>query len=78
MEETEEVQTCKQKVLFHITAFFVLLSIFSLFSFLFLVPFVIEPAFTTIFMEFDETPAICVTIDNEKRLGARLFQCHVE
>lgn len=56
-------QTFKEKLLFHITAFFVLLAIFSLFAFLFLVPFVIEPAFTTIFMEFDENPAECVTAE---------------
>lgn len=56
-------QTFKEKLLFKITAFFVLLAIFSLFAFLFLVPFVIEPAFTTIFMEFDETPAECVTAE---------------
>lgn len=62
-------QTWKQKILFYITAFFVLLGTFSLFSFLFLVPFVIDPAFTTIFMEFDETPALCVTSRTERRQG---------
>lgn len=56
-------QTLKEKLLFYITAFFVLLGTFSLFAFLFLVPFVIEPAFTTIFMEFSETPASCVTAE---------------
>lgn len=62
-------QTWKQKILFYITAFFVLLGTFSLFSFLFLVPFVIDPAFTTIFMEFDETPALCMTSRTERRQG---------
>lgn len=68
----EEVpsQTWQQKLLFYITAFFVLLGTFSLFSFLFLVPFVIDPAFTTIFMEFDERAAFCVTVYTEKRQGA--------
>lgn len=69
MEENEIKQTWKQKLLFYTTAFFVLLGIFSLFSFLFLVPFVIDPAFTTIFMEFDETPALCVTMYTERRQG---------
>ena len=69
-EQTPKPQTWKQKILFYITAFFVLLGTFSLFSFLFLVPFVIDPAFTTIFMEFDETPAFCVTSYVEKRQGA--------
>lgn len=63
-------QTLKEKLLFYITAFFVLLGTFSLFAFLFLVPFVIEPAFTTIFMEFDENPAECVTAEVEHFRGA--------
>lgn len=62
--------TFKEKALFYTTAFFVLLAIFSLFGFLFLVPFVIEPAFTTIFMEFSETPAECVTAEIEHFKGA--------
>ncbi|CAG9816490.1 unnamed protein product [Phaedon cochleariae] len=70
MESDEVKQTWKQKLLFYTTAFFVLLGIFSLFSFLFLVPFVIDPAFTTIFMEFDEEPAQCVTLRTDRRLGA--------
>ncbi|KAF2879181.1 hypothetical protein ILUMI_26981 [Ignelater luminosus] len=69
MEEKKAKRTFKQKMLFYITAFFVLLGIFSVFSFLFLVPFVIDPAFTTIFMEFDETPAFCVTVNTERRRG---------
>ncbi|KAK5639080.1 hypothetical protein RI129_011572 [Pyrocoelia pectoralis] len=69
MEEKKVKRTCKQKMLFYITAFFVLLGIFSVFSFLFLVPFVIDPAFTTIFMEFDEKPAFCVTVNTERRRG---------
>lgn len=62
-DEAVEKRTFKQKLLFYTTAFFVLLGTFSLFGFLFLVPFVIEPAFTTIFMEFDENPASCVTVE---------------
>lgn len=63
-------QTFKEKLLFYITASFVLLGTFSLFIFLFLVPFVIEPAFTTIFMEFDEIPATCVTAEVTMLKGA--------
>lgn len=69
MEEEIE-QNWKQKLLFYTTASFVLLGVFSLFSFLFLVPFVIDPAFTTIYMEFDEEPAHCVTAKTDRRLGA--------
>lgn len=60
-EETKE--SSKEKLLFYTTAFFILLAIFSLFAFLFLVPFVIEPACTTIMREFDEVPALCETFD---------------
>ncbi|XP_014488575.1 PREDICTED: protein tipE isoform X1 [Dinoponera quadriceps] len=69
MADEKEKQTFVQKLLFYTTAFFILLSTFSLFAFLFLVPFVIDPAFTTIFMQFDTRPAECVTIDVESRRG---------
>lgn len=59
----EDPRSLKDKLLFYTTAFFILLGTFSLFAFLFLVPFVIEPAFTTIFMHFDTRPAMCVTVD---------------
>lgn len=68
--EDENSETWQQKLLFYTTAFFVLLGTFSLFSFLFLVPFVIDPAFTTIFKEFDEEPAFCVTVKTQRLLGA--------
>ncbi|KAL6438901.1 hypothetical protein ACFW04_003748 [Cataglyphis niger] len=70
MADEKEKQTFLQKLLFYTTAFFILLSTFSLFAFLFLVPFVIDPAFTTIFMQFDTRPAECITIDVESRRGA--------
>lgn len=70
-EITEKLkQTWKQKLLFYTTAFFLLLGVFSLFAFLFLVPFVIDPAFTTIFMQFEERPAVCVTVSTVTNRGA--------
>ncbi|XP_071449335.1 protein tipE [Hetaerina americana] len=67
-EEEELKQTLREKVLFHVTAFFVLVGIFSLFAFLFLVPFVIDPALSTISAAFDPTPADCLTVSvNFKR-----------
>lgn len=71
MGDDPEGRTLKQKLLFYTTAFFVLLGTFSLFGFLFLVPFVIEPALTTIFMQFDEQPALCVTADTAEYKGSR-------
>ena len=69
-DEAEDQRTFKEKALFYTTATFVLLAIFSLFAFLFLVPFVIDPAFTTIFMQFDIHPAVCVTVETEYHKGA--------
>lgn len=69
MADVDE-RTLKEKALFYTTAFFILLATFSLFGFLFLVPFVIEPAFTTIFMQFDERPAYCVTSETIEMKGA--------
>lgn len=69
-DEPEDLRTLKEKILFYMTAFFVLLGTFSLFAFLFLVPFVIDPAFTTIFMQFDTTPAFCLTVETENYKGA--------
>lgn len=68
---SDDDRTLKQKLLFYTTAFFVLLGTFSLFSFLFLVPFVIEPAFQTIFMEFDENRAQCFTDESISKAGTR-------
>lgn len=70
MDEEIIPVTFKQKCLFYTTAFFVLLATFSLFAFLFLVPFVIEPAFSTIFMQFNEDPAHCVTESTEHYASA--------
>lgn len=71
MAEDAEKQTILQKLLFYTTAFFILLATFSLFAFLFLVPFVIDPAFTTIFMQFEETPTVCETIDVQSHRGSK-------
>lgn len=68
-DEADDARSMKEKALFYMTAFFVLLGTFSLFAFLFLVPFVIEPAFTTIFMQFDTEPAWCVTVEVEQHKG---------
>lgn len=61
--------TLKEKLTFYTTAFFLLVAIFSLFGFLFLVPFIIEPAYTTIKMDFDEEPAHCITASTESMRG---------
>lgn len=71
MDDEIVPRTFREKALFYTTAFFILLATFSLFAFLFLVPFVIEPAFTTIFMQFDESPAFCVTVDLTHLYGAK-------
>ncbi|CAH1712202.1 unnamed protein product [Aphis gossypii] len=68
--EKKRLEELRERVLFYLTTFFILLGIVSLFVFLFLVPFLIEPAITTILMDFDETPTTCVTAYSEVREGA--------
>lgn len=71
MADDEKIPpTFLEKLLFYTTATFVLLATFSLFAFLFLVPFVIEPAFTTIFMQFDPVGAFCETAQVKHLVGA--------
>lgn len=55
--------TTRENVLFYVTAFFCLVAVFSVFIFLFLVPFFIEPALATIYMEFDPEPVVCQTTE---------------
>lgn len=69
MPDDSDKRSMKEKALFYMTAFFVLLGTFSLFAFLFLVPFVIEPAFTTIMMQFNTVAASCVTVEVESFKG---------
>ena len=59
----------RETIFFYLTAFFFLLATFSLFAFLFLVPFFIEPALKTIYMEFDPEPVNCETIEATFRVG---------
>ena len=49
-------------VLFYTTAFFVLLAVFSIFALIFLVPFFIDPAWSTLQADFDEVGTKCTTI----------------
>ncbi|XP_059476724.1 protein tipE-like isoform X2 [Neocloeon triangulifer] len=70
-EAADEPQSFREKALFYTTAFFVLLGTFSLFAFLFLVPFVIDPAFTTIFMQFEPRAAQCVTSETIIKRGTK-------
>ena len=62
-EMDEHKASLRENVLFYLTAFFCLVAVFSLFIFLFLVPFFIEPALATIYMEFDPQPVICETTE---------------
>lgn len=74
--ETEEKLAVpfRDSVFFYLTAFFCMLAVFSLFIFLFLVPFFIEPALTTIYMEFDPEPVTCQTTEATFYQG--LSKCH--
>ena len=49
-------------VTFYTTAFFVLLAIFSLTAMMFLVPFFIDPAWSTLQADFNENGTNCYTV----------------
>ena len=59
----EKDGSMRENIKFALTAFFLLMAVFSLFTFLFLVPFFIEPALATIYMEFDTVPVTCQTTE---------------
>ena len=48
-------------LLFYTTSFFILLAVFSIFALIFLVPFFIDPAWSTLQADFDERGTRCVT-----------------
>lgn len=69
MEPPPKKNKCKNCLRFYLTAFFTLVACFSSFAFLFLVPFIIDPAFSTLFADFDEEPRVCVTKESEFLFG---------
>lgn len=68
-ETGERKTSLRDNLVFYSTAFFCLVAIFSLFIFLFLVPFFIEPALATIYMEFHPEPTICQTTEANQFKG---------
>ena len=56
-------------VLFYTTAFFVLLAIVSLFALVFLVPFFIDPAWSTLQADFDPNGTVCTTLSGKYLKG---------
>ena len=56
-------------LIFYTTAFFVLLAIFSLTAMIFLVPFFIDPAWSTLQADFDENGTKCFTVVGSERKG---------
>ena len=54
---------------FYTTAFFVLLAIFSLTAMIFLVPFFIDPAWSTLQADFNENGTNCYTVVGFERKG---------
>lgn len=69
MEPPPKKDKCKKCLRFYLTAFFTLVACFSSFAFLFLVPFIIDPAFSTLFADFNEEPRMCVTKESEFLCG---------
>ena len=79
--ETEEEATRRAKIckfvldmmLFYTTAFFVLLAVFSAFALIFLVPFFIDPAWSTLQADFDVDGATCKTVSGVYLEGQYVF-----
>lgn len=46
-------------------------AILSVFAFLFLIPFVVDPAITTIVADYDQTPVTCMVVDHTYATGMR-------
>ena len=61
-------------LIFYTTFFFVLLAIFSMFSLLFLVPFFIDPAWSTLQADFDPKGTNCSTISGKYVEGETTFR----
>ena len=59
-------------LLFYTTAFFVLLGIFCIAAMIFLIPFFIDPAWSTLQADFDETGTECKTVVALERKGEKL------
>ncbi len=56
-------------LLFYLTSFFVLVAIFSIFALIFLVPFFIDPAWSTLQADFDTRGTVCRTVRGEYLKG---------
>ena len=63
-------------LIFYTTAFFVLLSIISVAAMIFLVPFFIDPAWSTIRANFKENGSLCQTIKAHKMEGDNFETCY--
>lgn len=68
-EQTSICKVITDWLLFYMTAFFVLLTIFSILSLIFLVPFFIDPAWSTLQADFEPQGILCTTISAEYKEG---------
>lgn len=46
-------------------------AILSVFAFLFLIPFVVDPAISTIVADYDQMPVTCMVVDHKYATGMR-------
>ncbi|MCL4148273.1 UNVERIFIED_CONTAM: hypothetical protein GTU68_058654 [Idotea baltica] len=67
--KSKRQRKCTEILRFYLTAFFILLAALSSLAFVFLVPFVIDPGFSTLFAEFDPNPLTCVTVESVFKFG---------
>lgn len=62
--EESKIGMIIEKAKFYTSVFLGILAILAVFAFLFLIPFVVEPAISTILADFSPHPVACVTTDH--------------
>lgn len=63
-EDEQEIETFLEKAKFYTSVCLGTTAILSVFAFLFLIPFVVDPAISTIIADYDPVPVTCIVIDH--------------
>ncbi|XP_023295858.2 protein tipE [Lucilia cuprina] len=66
-----EIETILEKAKFYTSVCLGTTAILSVFTFLFLIPFVVDPAISTIIADYDPVPVTCIVIDHVYAEGIR-------
>ncbi|XP_013106508.1 protein tipE isoform X1 [Stomoxys calcitrans] len=66
-----EIETILEKAKFYTSVCLGTTAILSVFTFLFLIPFVVDPAISTIIADYDPVPVTCIVIDHIQAAGIK-------